>query len=98
ETFYFPISGTYSPIIRFVAIGPNNRTTLLVTAYRPQLGDISLQVQPASFAQEATIGNATVILSVAILVFGIVESAEGISKIVRFFILKEKLGKLRQSN
>jgi hypothetical protein len=89
-TFYFPISGSFSPVIRFFTLGPNNQTSLLATATGPNIGDITLNVEPASFAQEVYIGNASLVLAIAVFIFGVIESIEIGSKIASYCILKEK--------
>ncbi|MHB8567383.1 MAG: hypothetical protein ACYC7D_01280 [Nitrososphaerales archaeon] len=90
-TFYFPISGTYSPVIRFFTLAPNEKNTSYIgTAYPAQLGDISLQVQPASFAQEVYIGNASLVLTIAVFIFGAAESIQLGIKIANRLILKVK--------
>lgn len=73
-TFYFPISGSFSPVIRFFTLGPNNQTSFLATATGPNIGDITLNVEPASFAQEVYIGNASLVLTIAVFIFGVIES------------------------
>ena len=95
NTFYFPFSGQFSPVVQFVTQGFLNKTFQIITAYAPQLGNVALNVQPTSLAQDAQVGNtnlrisnATLILTYAILFFGIIESLDVIARVIKWGILQ----------
>lgn len=95
NTFYFPYSGQFSPVVQFITQGFLNKTAEVVTAYAPQLGDISLSVQPTSLAQDALVSNTnlkitntTLILTYAVLFFGIIESLGVLEKVIKWGIIQ----------
>jgi len=93
-TFYFPISGSYSPVVRFFTLTPFNKTSLLLTVSGPSVGNVILTVQPATYAQEAYIENGNLALTIAIFILGAIEGFEAATRIIRSCILKEKPKKI----
>jgi len=84
--------------VRFFAVSPkSNQTSFLYGISGPSFENFVLNVEPSSLVQDAYISNITLILSVAIFFFGIIESVDGGYRVWKALIV-QKAAVIPQNN